>query len=271
MSAIVPRVRCAVKERLLLHLRLCRDAGLKTRYLFIINMLNGRGAYETGVRIHPTTMSRALAMIHARRGNPRPAVKCPWSETAKNRRLNTIRRVLASLPRGHVGVYEDEVDIHLNPKIGLDWMVRSQQKEVMTPGKNQKRYLAGALDIDTGLLVWVEGDRKTSPLFLDLLDKLVATYANAKVIHVVLDNYRIHSSEIVHAALSGYLRGRFELHFLPPYCPKYNRIERVWQDLHANVTRNHTCPTMTKLMREVRAYLRKRNGGVIRSKQRKAA
>jgi transposase len=29
------------------------------------------------------------------------------------------------------------------------------------------------------------------------------------------------------------------LHFLPPYCPDDNRIERLWKDLHDNVTRNH--------------------------------
>jgi transposase len=74
-----------------------------------------------------------------------------------------------------------------------------------------------------------------------------------------LDNYRIHSSEIVQAALSGYLSGKIELHFLPPYCPDHNKIERVWQDLHANVTRNHRCPNMARLMQEVRYYLRKRN------------
>jgi transposase len=78
-------------------------------------------------------------------------------------------------------------------------------------------------------------------------------------LHLILDNYRIHSSDIVRAALQGYLAGRIVLHFLPPYCPDDNRIERLWQDLHANVTRNHRCATMTALMREVRYYLRKHN------------
>ena len=59
------------------------------------------------------------------------------------------------------------------------------------------------------------------------------------VIHVILDNYRIHDSKIVQAALAGW-GGRIRLHFLPPYCPNDNKIERVWQDLHVNVTRNHT-------------------------------
>ena len=57
-----------------------------------------------------------------------------------------------------------------------------------------------------------------------------------EAIHLVLDNYKIHDSKIVQAALQGCFAGRIKLHFLPPYCPKYNRIERVWKDLHDNVT-----------------------------------
>ncbi len=213
----------------------------------------------TGVRVHVTTMSRALARIQARRGRPKQTVGCPWAKAAKTRRLNRIQQVLATLPRGEWAFYEDEVDIHLNPKVGLDWMVRGQQKEVVTPGQNQKRYLAGALEVRTRLLTWVEGARKTSYLFLDLLDRLRAQYPQARRLHLILDNYRIHSSDIAQAALSGYLAGRVELHFLPPYCPDDNQIERVWQDLHANVTRNHRCADMASLMGEVRYYLRKRN------------
>lgn len=340
MSSILPAVRFAVKEKLNRSLRRCRNAAVRIRYLIVLNLLQGRGAYataevlsvhnttvyrvaarfrrlgeaglwdaredngepkldeaylgvlyrvvrgspkeygwrrptwtrellvetlvrQTGVRVHVATMSRALNLIKARRGRPRPTVGCPWAKAAKTRRLNAIARLLATLPRGHVAVYEDEVDVHLNPKIGPDWMVRGQQKEVMTPGQNQKRYLAGALDVRTGQVHWVEGQRKTSALFIALLQELRRVYAAAPVIHVVLDNYRIHDSKIVHAALKGFGAG-IQLHFLPPYCPKYNKIERVWEDLHANVTRNHTCPTMTKLMQEVRYYLRKRNRKVLK-------
>jgi transposase len=171
----------------------------------------------TGVRIHVATMSRALALIKARRGRPRQRVGCPWSRAAKTRRLRELDTMLATVSRRERAFYEDEVDIHLNPKIGLDWMARGQQKEVMTPGKNEKRYLAGALEVRTGMLVWVEGERKTSYLFLDLLDKLLRQYGDCKRLHLILDNYRIHSSEIVQAALSGYLAGKIDLHFLPPY------------------------------------------------------
>lgn len=185
-------------------------------------------------------------------------MRCPWSPAAKAGRLGEIRRLLATLPRGQVAVYEDEVDIHLNPKIGLNWMVRGQQKEVVTPGNNVKRYLAGALDVRTGLLTWAEGERKASALFIVLLGRLRADYPGATVIHVILDNYRIHDSKITQAALQGF-GGRIVLHFLPLYSPKENRIERVWEDLHASVTRNHTCRTIERLRVEVREYLWRRN------------
>jgi transposase len=227
-------------------------------------------ARQTGIRIHVTTMSRALALIKARRGRPRPVVQCPWSNSARERRLAAIRRLLGHLPRGHIAFYEDEVDVHLNPKIGLDWMGYAQQKEAVTPGKNVKRYLAGALDIRTGLVYWVESEQKNSALFIALLNHLSKTNPLAKVMHIVLDNYRIHDSKITQMALAGF-DGRIQLHFLPPYCPNDNKIERVWQDLHANVTRNHSCPDMDTLMDNVRSYLQKRNCNQLRIYHRRAA
>ena len=221
---------------------------------------------QTGIRIHVATMSRALQRIRARRGRPKPSVGCPWSKHRKARRLNEIRRLVEHLPADEVAFYEDEVDIHLNPKIGWDWMVRGQQKQVETPGVNEKWYWAGALDVRTGEILWVAGEHKDSWLFVRLLAKLYWQHAKATKIHVILDNYGIHDSKLVAWALLQ-ARGRIALHPLPPYCPDHNRIERVWQDLHANVTRNHSCPNMQALREEVRRYLRRRNRQLQRQPQ----
>jgi transposase len=215
-------------------------------------------AKRTGTRVHKTTMSRALRQIGARRGRPRPTVRCPWSKRAKQRRLQRICRLLSTLPPNEVACYEDEVDIHLNPKIGLDWMNRGTQKEVLTPGQNEKCYLAGALDAQSGRLIWVGGSQKNSLLFLQLLKTLLRRYPFAPRIHVILDNFRIHDSAAVHQALAEWGE-RICLHFLPPYCPNDNRIERVWKDLHDNVTRNHHCKTLCDLADQVANWLRQRN------------
>jgi transposase len=214
---------------------------------------------EMGVQVSTTTMSRTLARLKVRCKQPKPIVLCPWKKAARTRKLKAIRRLLSTVPEDEVILYVDEVDIHLNPKIGPDWMPNGMQKSVTTPGKNEKRYLAGALNARTGRLTFVEGNRKTSDLFIDQLWTLVLDdYPNAKRIHLILDNYRIHKSQRTQIALDA-LEDKLVLHFLPPYCPDHNKIERVWKDLHANVTRNHQCRTMKELMREVRKYLRKRD------------
>lgn len=208
---------------------------------------------QTGIRVGLSAMSRVLRQIGARRGRPKPAVTCPLSDRQRRRRLQQIHQLLANLPHDEVAVYEDEVDIHLNPKIGLDWMNRSRQKLVMTPGQNQKAYLAGTLDARTGEVLWVGGALKDSSLFSAMLEKLNRHHAHAKRIHVILDNYGIHKSNAARAALR--LMPRIRLHFLPPYCPDENRIERLWLDLHANVTRNHRHSNLAALCAEVATYL----------------
>jgi transposase len=201
-----------------------------------------------------------LAAEGVRHGRPKPTVGCPWHKARKTRRLNELQRLRDQCPPKEVVVFVDEVDIHLNPKIGPDWMLRGQQKEVPTPGKNQKRHIAGALNHRTGRLDWVEGSSKASGLLIALVDHLLSVYRGKRVIHVILDNSRIHSSQLVEAAARRW-GAKVVRHFLPPYCPDHNKIERLWKDLHDNVTRNHTCPDMEHLMATVRRYLEQRKRG----------
>lgn len=223
-----------------------------------------------GVRVHAGTMSRALKKIGARLGRPKPVVGCPWSPIAKGRRLAAIQRAIEGMGLGEVALYLDEVDIHLNPKIGPDWMNRGKQKEVMTPGQNAKRYICGALDIAGGCIEHVAGERKNGLLFVATLGRLLKIYSHATVIHVVLDNFKIHSSKQVQAWMKQHGQ-RIRLHFLPPYCPDHNRIERKWQDLHAAVTRNHRCKTIEQLMDQVERWLKQRNNEIRRARRKRAA
>ncbi len=200
------------------------------------------------------TMGRVLARLGARLGSPKPIVLCPWPRDARERRLAQIRGLEAGASAAEPVLYSDEVDIHLNPKIGRDWMLRGQQRRILTPGKNQKFYIAGALDIRTGVLHTTGGPKKNALLFCDLLRLLAEQYPRARRIHIIVDNYGVHSARDVARVLSE-LAGKVILHFLPPYCPDANRIERVWQDLHANVTRNHRCKTLNQLLANARRYL----------------
>jgi transposase len=209
---------------------------------------------KTRVLVSSRTVGRMLLRLHARWGRPKPTVLSPMPKAQKTRRLRKIEKLLEDLPRDEVAFYVDEVDIHLNPKIGPDWMLVGEQKEVLTPGVNKKRYIAGALNAKTGEIIYVTAKKKNTDLFLRLMAKLKKAYLKAKRIHLILDNYSIHSSSKVRIALGAFAKN-FVLHFLPPYSPDHNRIEKLWKQLHDNVTRNHRCKRIQDLMLNVHRFL----------------
>jgi transposase len=171
-------------------------------------------------------------------------------------KLARIRLALEQLRAGRALFFADELDISLLPKVGYQWMPKGEQVEGRTPGTNEKRYFAGALDLTTGTIppcVWY---RKQTGLFLDLLQTLDRTYPAPLFAHltVVADNAKIPHAHAVEKWLAAH--PRFELLYLPTYCPQANPIERAFGDVHDKCTRNHTRKRMWHLVQDVRQHLR---------------
>jgi transposase len=208
---------------------------------------------DTHIKLHRTHVRRLLCGMGVRWGRPRPGPLCYTTRATKSRKVNKVKRTIENLPSDEVAVYEDEVDVHLNPKIGPCCMPKGIQLEVETPGKNKKRYVFGGLNERTGHLVWITSERKNSGVFIAWLNQLRSVYRRYRVIHVVCDNYIIHKSKKTLRAVEKL--GNITLHFLPPYSPEHNPIEKLWKELHANVTRNHKRKTIDRLMHDVEIFL----------------
>ena len=172
-------------------------------------------------------------------------------------RLAKIRVAFENLGKRAVMLFADELDIHLLSKIGYEWMPRGEQREIWTPGTNEKRYLAGALELRTGRLLHCVWFRKVNGLFIDLLRLLDGTYPLTSYdrIYVVVDNYGIHKAEAVNRWLAEH--PRIELLFLPTYCPRANPIERAFGDVHDKCTRNHRRKRIRDLVKDVDLHLAK--------------
>jgi len=247
------RRECVLRRLATLVKGVPRDFGW-ARSTWTRELLSQQLGMDTKVWVSRATMTRWLRLLGARWGRPKLFVECPWPTGRRQRRLAVIRSLIRNVPRREAVFFEDEVDIHLNPRPGPDWMLRARQKWVRTPGKNEKRYVAGALNARTGRVVWVDGERKKSQLFIDLAHAVMRRYRGVRRVHLILDNYSIHSSKVTRSALQRY-EDRLVLHFLPPFCPDENMIEQLWRDLHANVTRNHRWRRMSGLMNEVFSFL----------------
>ena len=96
-------------------------------------------------------------------GRPSAAgsIVAPWStggpgrSTSRTRKRGRpswpkLRKLLEGLPDDETAVLQDEVEMHINPKIGPMWTLQGQQAEVETPGTNEKRYLSRSIHWRTG-------------------------------------------------------------------------------------------------------------------------
>jgi len=216
-------------------------------------LCNPRDRETIGVRAGRETVRRVLHDLGLVWRRPRPVVGPADPDHAG--KMRAIRALLAGLPADEVAVFQDEVQLDLNPKVGSAWMLKGCQAEVVTPGDNVRRHLAVSVLAGSGNLV-VSGptERRNSAQFVAHLADLCRRPRRWRVIHVICDNASFHSSRRVREYLAEWGH-RIQLHYLPKYAPETNPIERVWWQLHETLTRNHRCSSIDELLAEVFAWI----------------
>jgi transposase len=108
-------------------------------------------AADHGVHTSRETVRRRLHEADLVWRRPRPVLGP--QDPQRGQKLQDIRALLRDLPADELAVFQDEVDVNTNPEIGAMWMRRGRQAAVVTPGTNDKRYLAGSLNWRTGAVV----------------------------------------------------------------------------------------------------------------------
>src|SRR5213592_1594342 len=206
-----------------------RDFGfLRSRWCCSVVVLVVLELYE--LQVSAETVRRWLHREHLVWRRPRPVVGP--TDPQREAKLQALRQLLATLPANEIAVFQDEVDINTNPKIGAMWMRRGQQEAIPNQGR-------------------------TAALFVRHLDDLRCHLVCYRKIHVICDNARIHACRVVQRYLQRWGQ-RVVLHYLPTHAPDTNPIERIWWHLHEAITRCHRCQSMEELLDLVFAWLQKR-------------
>jgi transposase len=169
--------------------------------------------------------------------------------------LAALHQEIAGLPEGAVLLAEDEAHVNLLPWLRSTWIVRGERQEVMTPGKNEKRSIFGAIELATGRWLYHIAERATSAAFIEFLEQVLDAYPRAPVIAIILDNVGTHSSGAVERWLAAHARVR--LLYGARYSPHHNPVERVWGSMKRHLANS---PTLTMLgrLREVDSFFRSR-------------
>lgn len=105
------------------------------------------------------------------------------------------------------------------------WIKTGERKTLQTTGKQQRLHLVGALNLKEMKIVIREYKTIDSDAMIQFFKDLEPNGRQGRI-HVILDNAAAHKSRKV----IDYLKGsRIQLHYLPPYSPNLNPIERLWK------------------------------------------
>lgn len=113
----------------------------------------------------------------------------------------------------------------------------------------------GAIDLETGRTCMLETASVDAISTIRLLIAITAAYPKKRLIHVFLDNARYHHANKV-ADWLAQPGCRIRLHFIPTYCPHLNPIERLWGEMHRNITHNRCHDRFADFRSAVLSFLR---------------
>jgi transposase len=169
--------------------------------------------------------------------------------------LADLQQQITALPPGAVLLAEDEAHINLLPWVRATWIPNGQRQRVMTPGKNRRRTIFGAVDLRTGRFLYQVTRKAISATFTAFCEHLLAAYPTAPVVAVICDNVIIHRSKIVQRWLT--IHPRLLVLHGARYSPHDNPVERIWGALKAWLANNPTL-TIQGRVRQVHAFFRQR-------------
>jgi transposase len=137
-------------------------------------------------------------------------------------------------------------------KVTSGWIRTGIDKTIETTGSRTRLNIVGAIrlgylsDAITEQYKTVNGES-----IIDFLEKVKRTYASKKTIQLVLDGAGYHRSQLV---IDKAKELNITLHYLPPYSPNLNPIERLWKVMSEYARNNRYFATAKEFRRHINHF-----------------
>ena len=154
---------------------------------------------------------------------------------AQEKWIESYKEMKKELPENETVLFMDGVHPTHNVKLAYGWIKTGTRKELPSNTGRQRINISGAVSLDD-YRVYTKEDQslnaESTIAFLKYLEELMPDKAK---IHVYCDNARYYKNKAVGEFLT---TSRVQLHFLPPYSPNLNPIERYWKFMKEQILNN---------------------------------
>lgn len=143
--------------------------------------------------------------------------------------------LMTTTPEDEPILFGDGVHPTMATKVTYGWIRRGSRKPISTVASRTRLNLMGALNLETMGVTISSYETLDSVAMEQYFDDLKASYPNARKIHFIVDRGPYNTSFVTKEAARK--RGII-LHYLPPYSPNLNPIERLWKIMNEWVRNN---------------------------------
>ena len=170
--------------------------------------------------------------------------------------ITKYEALMMGLGADEMVVFSDAVHPEHQSRPAHGWFPKGQKTALKATSGRKRLNIQGALDLESFQFTFVEGEKINAHTTQQMLEKLEAKNPTMTAIHVFLDNARYHHAKVLQSWLESSER-RVKLHFLPPYAPHLNPIERLWGVMHKWVTHNRHYATFNQFTEAILGFFRK--------------
>jgi transposase len=157
------------------------------------------------------------------------------NKEAQERWIETYQNMKENLPDDETICFMDGVHPTHNAKPTFGWIQKGERKEIPTNTGRQRINLSGLIDIFSKQVFFQEDETLEADSIISFLKMVEAGYPAKRTIHVFCDNAGYYRNKKVTEFLA---TSKITMHFLPPYSPNLNPIERLWKFMNEHVINN---------------------------------
>lgn len=155
-----------------------------------------------------------------------------------------------SLKEDEALFFMDAVHPEFQSKAVCGWIKRGEIKTLPTTSAQYRMHFIGALALQGMNLIAQEYKTVDAESTVSFFKALEAS-SEARMIHVICDNGRSNKNKKIEEYLKS---SRIKIHYLPPYSPNLNPIERLWKVLREKKTYNKCYEKFADFKKEIRGF-----------------
>lgn len=176
--------------------------------------------------------------------------------------IEKYNELKANLKENESIYFSDAVHPEYQSYAASGWILEGEVKTLGTTARQERLHFIGAVELTQMDIVTKEYSTVDGANMIDFLKTLAAS-STANKIHLICDNGRANKNKAVQKYLEE--QTKIEIHYLPPYSPNLNSIERLWKVMREQVTYNRLYPKFSDFTEKIRDFFAT---GVVELKER---